>query len=363
MKKVLLAFLLFAVAIAMGAQTPKNVTYVFTEASELTLVGKLFMDTPNPYHRVDTLKYKGFSKSENGQVRMSAGISVAFKTTSTVISVQTVYGTPGWPTNTNGISGRGYDLYIKDGGKWVYAASKVAPDDDLGKNLVLIKNMDSSEKECLLYLPLYSEVNSVKIGIEEGAEIRALSNPFRHRIAVFGSSFTHGSSTSRAGMTWPAQFSRKTGLQLLSLGCSGNCRLQSYFADALCAADVDAFIFDAFSNPTPEQIKKRIRPFIEKIQTAHPGKPLIFQRTIRREARNFDLATERYEQRRIDAADQLMGEIMAEYDDVYYVFPDATDMNNSATVDGVHPTNHGYTLWAESIQKPVLKILAKYGIR
>ena len=39
MKKVLLAFLLFAVAIAMGAQTPKNVTYVFTEASELTLVG------------------------------------------------------------------------------------------------------------------------------------------------------------------------------------------------------------------------------------------------------------------------------------------------------------------------------------
>lgn len=347
----------------LGAQTPKNVKYVFTEASDLTLVGKIHLDTPNPYHRVDTVKYKGFTKGENGQVRMSSGISVAFKTNSTVISVQTVYGTPGWPSNTNGISGRGYDLYIKDSGRWIYAASKVAPDNNLEKNLVLIKNMDGEEKECLLYLPLYSEVNSVKIGVQEDAVIEPVENPFRHRVAVFGSSFTHGSSTSRAGMTWPAQFSRNTGLQLLSLGCSGNCKLQSYFADVLRDADVDAFIFDTFSNPNPKQIQERLRPFIEKIQAAHPGKPLIFQRTIRRENRNFDLSSEKYEQSRIELVDKLMGEILAEYKDVYYIFPDATSPDHNASVDGVHPTNYGYTLWARSVEKPVLKILKKYGIR
>ena len=37
----------------------------YTEASELTLTGKLFTDTPNPYHRLDTVRYKGFTKGEN----------------------------------------------------------------------------------------------------------------------------------------------------------------------------------------------------------------------------------------------------------------------------------------------------------
>ena len=116
--------------------------------------------------------------------------------------------------------------------------------------------MNKEEKECLLYLPLFSEEYSVKIGVEEGATLVKGEAPFRHRVGIFGSSYTHGTSTGRAGMTYPAQFTRMTGIQLLSLGCSGNCKMQSYFADALVDADVDAFIFDSFSNPTPEQIKE-----------------------------------------------------------------------------------------------------------
>ena len=30
---------------------------------------------------------------------------------------------------------------------------------------------------------------------------------------------------------------------------------------------------------------------------------------------------------------------------------------------GLHPDNYGYTLWAQSIEKKVVKILKKYGIR
>ena len=56
---------LLSLAALAQAQTPKDVKYSFTEASDLTLAGKLFPNTPNPYHRVDTVKYKGFTKSEN----------------------------------------------------------------------------------------------------------------------------------------------------------------------------------------------------------------------------------------------------------------------------------------------------------
>ena len=346
-------------------KTPKPDTKRdWTEASDLTLCGKLMTDTPNPYHRVDTVKYKGFTKQENWQVRMSSGISVAFRTNSPEIYVQTKYGAPSYPTNTNGISGRGYDLYIKKDGKWLWAGSGVASDKNLEAPVKLVGNMDYTDKECLLYLPLYSEVNSVQIGIAKGYTIEASENPFRHRVGIFGSSYTHGSSTSRGGMTYPAQFSRNTGIQLLSLGCSGNCKMQTYFAEVLCNAEVDALIFDAFSNPDAKMIEERLFPFIEKIQSAHPDIPLIFQKTIRRERRNFDLQHETYEQAKMDMAEKLMKEACKKYKNVYYVdTTNATSYDNNAQVDGVHPDNYGYSLWAKSIEKPVLKILKKYGIK
>lgn len=360
-----LALALFCVGTWSFAQTPKDVKYKFTEASDLTLIGKLFPDTPNPYHRVDTVKYKGFTKSENLQVRESSGIAVVFKTNSSTISVQSEFGYAGYGTNTGAYSSRGYDLYIKKDGKWLWAAAGCAPNNkDNGYNCVLIKNMAEGEKECLLYLPLFSEEYSVKIGVEEGATIVRGEAPFRHRVGIFGSSYTHGTSTARPGMTYPAQFTRMTGIQLLSLGCSGNCKMQPYFADALVNADVDAFIFDSFSNPSPAQIKERLFPFIEKLQAAHPGKPLIFQHTIYREKRNFDTVNDKAEQDKMDMADSLMHIACKKYKDVYYVeCTNATDPVHDSSIDGVHPGNNGYTRWAESIRKPIVKILKKYGIR
>lgn len=363
MKRLLTIIALAAISGILSAQTPKNVEYSFTEASDLNLIGKILKETPNPYHRVDTVRYKGFTKGENNQVRSSAGLAVLFKTNSTVISVLADYGYMNRAANTMGVSLRGYDLYIRKDGEWLYAASKAAADGKEEDNLVLIKDMDGSMKECMLYLPIYSEEYSVKIGVQEGSVIEAIESPFRHRIGIFGSSYTQGISTSRPGMSYPMQLMRMTGLQILSLGCSGNCKMQPYFADVLCDAEVDAFIFDCFSNPDAKMIEERLFPFIEKIQSAHPGKPLIFQQTIYREGRNFSHSVEAKESAKQAMAEKLMKEAVKKYDDVYFIQTNATDAMHSTSVDGIHPSDYGYTLWAESIRKPVVKILKKYGIR
>ena len=165
-------------------------------------------------------------------------------------------------------------------------------------------------------------------------------------------------------MNYPSQLSRATGLHILNLGCAGNCKLQPYFCDVLCATDADAFVFDAFSNPSVEQIEERLFPFIEKLQKAHPGKPLIFQRTIYRESRNFNTGSERAEKKRQDCAEKLMREAIKKYADVYYIeVTNATSPTHETSVDGTHPGDYGYTLWAESLRKPLLKILKKYGIK
>lgn len=61
--------------------------------------------------------------------------------------------------------------------------------------------------------------------------------------------------------------------------------------------------------------------------------------------------------------DSIMRIAVKKYPDVYFNHPDAGDKSHIATVDGTHPDNYGYSLWSESIRKPVLRILKKYGIR
>lgn len=344
------------------AQTPKNVKYTFTEASDLNLIGKI-MDTPNPYHRVDTCEFKGFTVGENKQVRCSAGLAVLFRTNSTSIAVSAEFGYRNYGLNTMPIALRGYDLYIKKDGKWLWAGSKVNAVGKEGEELVLIKDMDGQSKECMLYLPMYSEEYSVKIGVDEGAVIESLESPFRHRVAIFGSSYTQGISISRSGMSYPMQFMRNTGIQLLSLGCSGNSKLQPYFADVLIAADVDAIIIDAFSNPNAEMIEERLFPFIERIRAAKPDTPLIFMQTIYRENRNFSVSGNQYEQDKQDMAAKLMAEAVKKYRNVYFIQTNATSADHETSVDGVHPNDYGYTLWAKSIEKPVLKILRRHGLK
>ena len=69
MKKYLLITLIALFSMTMHAQ---KVEYVYTEAADLTLIGKLMPGkTQNPYHRVDTTLYKGFTRRENHLVRMS----------------------------------------------------------------------------------------------------------------------------------------------------------------------------------------------------------------------------------------------------------------------------------------------------
>lgn len=365
MKTEKLSLLVLTVWVAMAsAQTPKDVKYTFTEAADLTLIGRLFTDTPIPYHRVDTARFHGFTSGENFQVRQGAGMACVFRTNSTTISVQTEYGQVSFPANTMGLAARGYDLYIRKDGRWIYANSGVANDKNLASNVVLIRDMDNTEKECMVYLPMYSEVKGMKIGVQEGATLQAMENPFRHRIVFFGSSFTHGVSTSRTGMSYPKQLERATGLHFVSLGCSGNCKLQPYFCDVLCATKADAFVFDSFSNPSIPEIEQRLFPFIEKLQKAHPGVPLIFQRTIYRERRNFSQSVEKFESARQHRAEELMKEVCKRYKDVYYIdVTNATSPTHETSVDGTHPGDYGYTLWAESLRKPLLKILKKYGIK
>ena len=101
----LLAFLMgFAPVWAQDRQ------WTYVDAATLTFVGKLFPDTPNPYHRLDTEVYGGFSESELRQVHQSSGMAIAFRTDSEGIAVKPEYGQIQGGGNTAPNAKQGFDL-------------------------------------------------------------------------------------------------------------------------------------------------------------------------------------------------------------------------------------------------------------
>ena len=356
MRRILLLCLL-PLSLALNAQ--ESLRYV--EAADLTLVGKL-MDTPNPYWRVDTTRFKGFTSTENKQLRCGAGLAIAFRTDSPVIALWISRRAPYTGATTTVLSSTGFDLYIRQDGRWTWARNhSFKPGGEEGA--VLIGNMDGTMHECLLYLPIHTELYACQLGFAPGHTVEAMENPFRHRIVFCGSSYTHGGCTTRPGMSYPMQFGRHTGLQVLPLGCGGNGRLQPQFAQVMAAVEADAFVFDQFSNPTAQEIRERFFPFLEKVRAAHPGVPIIFQQTIERENGLFDTAARERSREKMAVADSVMKVALKRYPDVYYIKPSAGDGSHEWTVDGTHPDDYGYYLWARSIERPVKRILHRYGIR
>lgn len=361
MKKYILLALISA--LVCFSATAEDFNWKRVEASDLTLTGKAF-DTPNPYHRIDTCVYKGFTVSENNQCRVPAGLTVLFRTNADRIGVSMAFGSV-----INGDAYRSYrgaDLYIRKDGKWLWAGAisfgtgKHDPD----QVAEIVANMLPGEKECILYLPLYTELESCKVCVPEGSDIEPMESPFRHKIVFHGSSFTHGVSCTRAGMSYPMQFMRRTGFEVIPMGFSGNCKMQPYFADVMEDIDADAFVFDPFSNPDIKMIRERLEGFVDRMAKAHPDKPLIFQRTIYWERENFDTKRQLEFQGRRALTDSLMPILCKRYKNVYYIKPDAALHNGeSSTADGTHPNDNGYSLWEASIEKPILRILRKWGIK
>jgi len=362
MKKII--SIIFISLIAFCSANSQEIKWKKVEACDLNLCGKAF-DTPNPYHRIDTVVYKGFTVKENMQCRMPAGLTVLFKTDATRIGISVTFNPKNISTDAYR-SYRGFDLYIKKDGKWLWAGAATFDRDHRDPDAVneIVKYMLPGEKECMLYLPLCSEMENCQVCVPEGNSIEALPSPFRNKIVFHGSSFTHGISCTRSGMSYPMQFMRKTGMQVLPFGFSGNCKMQPYFADVMEDIDADAFVFDPFSNPGIKMIRERLEPFVERMVKAHPDKPLIFQRTIYWERENFNTEQQAEFQGRRALSDSLMPILCKKYPNVYYIKPDAALHNGeSSTADGVHPNDNGYSLWEASIEKQILKILRKYGIK
>lgn len=356
MKKILV--LLVALAVISTASAEK-----WVDATELGIHGYVKKSDKFPYCRFDYSAYSD-CKDVMKHARKSTGLYIVFKTNSSKISATWENKPTRMGDNMTGIVQKGLDLYIKDAKGWHFAGVgrvSTLPEKN-SRTRVLIKNLPEGEKECLIYLPIWADIRLLQIGVDEGATIQGLPTPFRHKIVVHGSSITHGASASRSGLTYPALLSRNLGLDFVNFGYSGLCKMQPEFLEILKSCEADAFLFDAFSNPTEQQIKERLEHFVEEMVKAHPGKPLIFLQSPIDLESYFD--TKRYERRvsHVNTASRMMKALEKRYKNVYFLEVPGV-LGENGTVDNSHPTDLGFDRFVKAYQPKIAKILKKYGIK
>lgn len=330
----------------------------FVRADSLRIVGKA-MNTKKTYHRVDTTAYNKMPQKVKSLFTNSAGIAIAFTTNSSSIAAKwSVKGGKGLP-NMSDINSMGLDLYIKKGGIWKFAG--VGRPKDSYSEYMIVSNMDTLVKECLLYLPTYDEITSLEIGVDKSSYIKPSASPFTGKYVIYGSSITQGASASRPGLAYPARMARTTGLNFINLGLSGNGKMEAPVIEMLGDINCDAYIMDCIANPSPEEIMERAPQAIRYLRKKHPDTPIIFIQSVKIEKGLFDEQVRLKSKQQNEAIVRVFNDLQKEQIPYLYLIKENNFLgtDNESTIDGVHPNDLGFDRMIQVIQPEILSILNK----
>lgn len=334
----------------------------FTNAQQLTIIGKS-EETVNPYHRIDSNKYKGLPPRVAQLLTNAAGLAISFKTNSTVIAAKWCVSKSRALPSMSPAAHKGVDLYIKNGDHWQFAG--VGKVTGVCNEEILISRMDDTEKECLLYLPLYDQVEKVEIGVAEKASISKNPDPFAKRVLIYGSSIVQGAGASRPGMAYPARLSRTTGINFINFGVSGSAKMEPEVADMVSSINADAYILDCVPNSNPTQITERTAYLINTLREKQPSAPIIVMQSPVRETGYWDkVLGSQVKQQNINIQQEVLKLLEKGMKDLYFITSEnMLGTDHEGTIDGTHPSDLGYDRMLQHIKPQLLDILAKYNIK
>ena len=314
--------------------------------------GKGWQKTQRYYDRLPSGAEKAVRRAVWGLSRHSAGMLTRFATDAREIHVRYSLLSPrvAMPhMPATGVSG--VDLYALDGATWRWVGvSRPASQKVQGKLASSLKPSGEALRQFMLYLPLYNGIESLEIGVPDGAEFRPVKPRGGPSIVFYGTSIMHGACASRPGMAIPAIVGRKLGRPVINLGFSGNGRLEMELARLMSELDAAAYCLDCLPNLHAELVKARTEPFVKFLRKQKPETPIVLVEgrfyadawiNTARAARNqgnhreFRAAYERLTRAGVGglhylAADELLGD------------------DNEGTTDGSHPNDLGMMRYAEA---------------
>jgi lysophospholipase L1-like esterase len=328
----------------------------------LTVEGRGWTDTAGFYDRLPAKAEKLVRPEVWRLSRHSAGISARFITDADSISVRWNLRSPELALpNMTAIAVSGVDLYVKERGRWRWAGTG-KPNKPTVNEQKIVSNMASRAREYLLYLPLYNGVDSVEIGVPDGATVAAAerySSDIKP-LVFYGTSIVQGASASRPGLAYPSILSRKLGRPVVNLGFSGNGRMEAAVAELLTEIDAAAFVIDCLPNlSTGAEVHERTLKLVEILRRGRPGVPVILVENIQYPDIFIETTKNRIVREKNEALQKAYKELVAAgVQNLFYVYSDnLIGADGEGTIDGIHPTDLGFTRMADKLAPVLKKIL------
>jgi len=356
---VVAVFALWSAQAARAQADEAKLTYRSIRAARIE--GKAWSNTKDPFDRLPPQVEGLVRHSVWNLSRHSAGIAARFLTDAPRIDVR-------WALKqkrlalphmaATGVSG--IDLYVRDRSRWHWLAT-ARPTEFPTNEWSFVKKMTGGEREYMLYLPLYNGVESVQVGVTEGASFAA--GPRRaagvRPILVYGTSIVHGGCATRPGMTYPAIVGRKLDWPMINLGFSGNGRSEPEVAKLFAALAPAVFVLDSLPNLSPELMAERVGPFVDTLRKARSKTPIVLVENVVYQNTEFVESRRKSYQGKNAELRKIYGERIAAGDEnLYYIrAEELLGDDGEGTVDGTHPTDLGFLRMSEAVVRVVEPLL------
>lgn len=301
----------------------------------------------------------------------SAGLLIRFRTNASSIFIQYQinnqknFALEHMPAT--GVSG--VDLYAIDSeGRELWCAANRNYQDTITysyEGLVSDTSYHSFGNEYRLFLPLYSKVEWLNIGIAESHYFEPLPVRKEKPIVVYGTSIAQGACASRPGMAWTAILSRSLDRPLINLGFSGSGFLDIPVIDLMTEIDAKIFILDCLPNlvergHTDEELKNIIINATKRLRSKRPEVPvLLVEHAGYTHGFTKPDAKTAYERVNRIQSEAFFDLKKRGIDKLYYLTNEDINLQQDDMVDGVHPNDLGMSHYAESYELKLREILAE----
>lgn len=251
----------------------------------------------------------------------------------------------------------GFDLYERIDNRQIFIGAAIPPLDVCDSLEYLWELTGNEMHELTLHLPLYTGVDSLYIGIDEGATFSAApSYPYHKPVVYYGSSITQGGCASRPGNAYPNQISLMLDCDHINLGFSGNAKAEDAMAAYISKLDMSVFVYDYDHNaPDEAHLAATHEKMFQTIRSAQPDLPIIMMTMPKSKPGDADKR-----QRRFQIIQQTYQNAVAAGDRNVYLISGSEllgDCAESATVDNCHPNDLGFYMMAQKLAPMIKKLL------
>ncbi|MBQ7226424.1 MAG: hypothetical protein IJX02_07495 [Clostridia bacterium] len=287
----------------------------------------------------------------------TSGGRVRFKTDSSYIAIVAKMCNIGKMDHFAITGSGGFDMYVRVNGKDRFN-NTFRPHFDFTDGYESIFEFNSNEmREITINFPLYSDVCSLYIGLEEKARIQA-PTPYvsKKPIVYYGHSMTQGGCASRPGNSYPSILSRSLNMDFINLGFSGSARGEREIAEYIASLDMELFVYDYDHNaPSWEHLQSTHEAMFKIIRGAHPTLPIIMMTST-----SMERCQDNHAKRRKIIYQTYKNALDSGDKNVYFWDADRefAPYAEYGTVEGCHPNDHGFVGIATSLE-PLIKAALK----